>query len=109
MRTLKIAPLILTDKAYKAYSLLIEQISILAGLGIHVPCVLDPLMWDTAVRRRDSALDRNFSQQVAILAIRRCYGCDALTLCRIYKETGAIREGVLAGEWLGARNKRKTK
>ena len=110
-RMLHVAPISLTGDAKMAYILLSENIRRLYGLGEKVPCTFDPLMWDIEEsKRRTSVIDRQKQRQTANLAARQCRGhCKVLELCVSYKETGAIRSGVLAGEWLGARQNRNKK
>ena len=107
MRMLHVAPMALTGKAKIAYSSLSENISILYGLGKRVPCTYDPISWDIEeAKRRSTVIDKEYTRQVAAFATRQCRKCQVLDLCQEYKETGAIRSGVLAGEWLGAKKYR---
>ena len=107
LRMLHVAPMALTGNAKAAYSSLSESIRILYGLGERVPCTFDPVSWDIEEsKRRSTVLDKEYKRQVAAFAKRQCRKCQVLGLCQAYKETGAIRSGVLAGEWLGARKYR---
>ena len=108
-RDFRLPPIILSEKAERAYSSLVANISMLAGSGVRVPCSFDPLMWDTDESRRGHDLvNRQYQKQVAKFATRQCKNnCQVLELCHVFKETGAIQSGILAGEWLGERYERK--
>lgn len=56
--------------------------------GWSVPCLADPMRWDS---------------ELTPPAV--CRWCPVLDLCRTYAETGAVREGIMAGQVMSEKNR----